>query len=171
MLTELHVKNIGLIEETEVSFGSGLNILTGETGAGKSMLLGSVNLALGQKMSREMLRDDSKPGLVELVFAVENPAVLERLREMDVETEDGLLIITRKIQDGRSIFRLNGEASTAAGVRRISSLLLDIHGQHEHQSLLYPDRQLEILDAYGKDSLSGLLEETALLWTDYRGVK
>ena len=80
MLTELHVKNIGLIEETEVSFGSGLNILTGETGAGKSMLLGSVNLALGQKMSREMLRDDAKPGLVELVFAVENPAVLERLR-------------------------------------------------------------------------------------------
>ena len=171
MLTELHVKNIGLIEETEVSFGSGLNILTGETGAGKSMLLGSVNLALGQKMSREMLRDDAKPGLVELVFAVENPAVLARLREMDVETEDGLLIITRKIQDGRSIFRLNGEAVTAAGVRKISSLLLDIHGQHEHQSLLYPDRQLEILDAYGKDGLSGFLEETALLWKEYRGVK
>ena len=80
MLTYLHVKNLALIDEAEVEFGPGLNILTGETGAGKSILMGSVNLALGQKMSREMLRDEEKPALVELIFQVDNPRCVERLR-------------------------------------------------------------------------------------------
>ena len=84
MLTYLHVKNLALIDEAEVEFGPGLNILTGETGAGKSILMGSVNLALGQKMSREMLRDEEKPALVELIFQVDNPGCVERLKEKDV---------------------------------------------------------------------------------------
>ena len=157
MLTELHVRNLALIDEAEVAFGPGLNILTGETGAGKSILIGSINLALGHKLQKEMLRGGGGPCRVELVFQIENPEIVKRLQAMDVETEEGQLIITRKITDGRSICRLNGEVTTAAKIRKISSLLLDIHGQHEHQKLLYPENQLEILDEYGQDALSSLL--------------
>ena len=153
MLTYLHVKNLALIDEAEVEFGPGLNILTGETGAGKSILMGSVNLALGQKMSREMLRDEEKPALVELIFQVDNPGCVERLKEKEISVEEGQIIISRKLTGNRSISRLNGEVCTAAQIREISSLLLDIHGQHEHQSLLYQDQQLKILDAYGKEAI------------------
>ena len=130
-----------------------LNIITGETGAGKSILMGSVNLALGQKMSREMLRDEEKPALVELIFQVDNPRCVERLKEKEISVEEGQIIISRKLTGNRSISRLNGEVCTAAQIREISSLLLDIHGQHEHQSLLYQDQQLKILDAYGKEAI------------------
>ena len=153
MLSYLHVKNLALIDEAEVEFGPGLNILTGETGAGKSILMGSVNLALGQKMSREMIRNPQKPALVELVFHVDNPRCLAALKEKDIILEDGQIIISRKLTGTRSISRINGEICTAAQIRDISSLLLDIHGQHEHQSLLYPEHQLEILDAYGKEKI------------------
>nr|WP_027872299.1 DNA repair protein RecN [[Eubacterium] cellulosolvens] len=171
MLTNLHVKNLALIDEAEVNFGPGLNILTGETGAGKSILIGSINIALGQKMSREMIRKGQTSALVELVFQVDNPAVREKLKELDVETEDGQLIITRKYNDGRSISRLNGETCTAAKIREISSLLLDIHGQHEHQKLLYPENQLEILDAFGRKKIQGILRETEEAYALWQGVK
>ncbi len=165
------MKNLALIDEADVSFRPGLNILTGETGAGKSILLGSINLALGQKMTRDMIRSGADYALVELVFEIENGHVLQKLREMDIDAEDGLLILSRKVQEGRSLCRLNGETCTAARLREISSLLLDIHGQHEHQSLLYPDRQLAILDAYGKERLEhplARMEETWRRWKDAR---
>ena len=130
----------------------------GETGAGKSILIGSINLALGKKMTREVVREGASSCLVELVFQIENPQILSSLKAKDVETEDGQLIITRKIQDGRSISRMNGETCTVSQIKKIASLLLEIHGQHEHQSLLYQDRQLEILDAYGRDTIGPLLE-------------
>ena len=168
MLTNLHVNNLALIDEAEVAFGPGLNIPTGETVAGKSILIGSINLALGKKMTREVVREGASSCLVELVFQIENPQILSSLKAMDVETEDGQLIITRKIQDGRSISRMNGETCTVSQIKKIASLLLDIHGQHEHQSLLYQDRQLEILDAYGRDTIGPLLEETAEKFTDYK---
>ena len=167
MLTNLHVKNMALIDEAEMEFGQGLNILTGETGAGKSLLMGSVNLALGKKASRDMIREGEDSALVELVFQVEDPLILSELHEMDADPEDGMFIISRKIKDGRSISRLNGETCTAARIRQIASLLLDIHGQHEHQSLLYPDRQLQILDAFGRDVYEEDLlqtEETYRKW-------
>lgn len=153
MLSYLHVKNLALISEAEVEFGPGLNILTGETGAGKSILMGSVNLALGQKVSRDMIRNPEEPALVELIFQVENPQCQKLLKERDISLENGAVIISRKITANRSLSRLNGEVCTAAQIRAIASLLLDIHGQHEHQSLLYQDRQLAILDAYGKEEL------------------
>lgn len=156
MLAYLHVKNLALIDEAEVEFGPGLNILTGETGAGKSILMGAVNLALGQKASKEMLRNPQEAALVELIFQIDNPYCQKRLQEQDISVENHQLIITRKITGGRSISRINGETCTVAQIRAISPLLLDIHGQHEHQSLLYRERQLEILDAYGKDKLQNL---------------
>lgn len=154
MLSYLHVKNLALIDEAEVEFGPGLNILTGETGAGKSILMGAVNLALGQKMTRDRLRNPEQPALVELIFHVENPRCLQALQDRDIEVDDGQIIISRKLTGNKSISRLNGEVCTAAEIREIAALLLDIHGQHEHQSLLYQNHQLEILDAYGKSDLS-----------------
>lgn len=171
MLSYLHVKNLALIDEAEVEFGPGLNILTGETGAGKSILMGSVNLALGQKMSKELLRDPGQPALVELVFQVENPRCLKALKKKDIPVEDGQFIISRRLTGNRSISRLNGEICTAAQIREISSLLLDIHGQHEHQSLLYQEHQLEILDAYGKEKIQEQKEYVRSAYTQWSSLK
>ena len=171
MLSSLHVKNLALIQEAEVEFGPGLNILTGETGAGKSILIGSINLALGKKLSREMIRDGADSALVELVFETENPKVEQALKEMEIESLHGQVLIVRKITGSRSISKINGETCTTAQVRRIASLLLDIHGQHEHQSLLYTDRQLEILDAYGKEEIDPLrarVREAFRQWKELR---
>ena len=159
MLTNLHVKNLALIDEAEVEFGPGLNILTGETGAGKSILIGSINAALGKKISREMIRTGETSALVELVFETENPHVLELLKETDLGAEEGQVIISRKITGSRSVCRINGEACNISQVKALASLLLDIHGQHEHQSLLYPDRQIAILDAFAELSAYELGEE------------
>ena len=130
--------------------------------------MGSVNLALGQKMSREMLRDEEKPALVELIFQVDNPRCVERLKEKEISVEEGQIIISRKLTGNRSISRLNGEVCTAAQIREISSLLLDIHGQHEHQSLLYGDRQLAILDVYGKEQILPAREKVRKAYQEYR---
>nr|WP_317438949.1 DNA repair protein RecN [uncultured Enterocloster sp.] len=151
MLLELHVKNLALIEKADVEFGEGLNILTGETGAGKSIIIGSVSMALGGKASRDSIRHGADYAYIELVFSVKGEDRLQALRELDTEpTEDGLVVISRKITPSRSISRINDETVTAARLRQITGLLLDIHGQHEHQSLLYKSKHLEILDAYVK---------------------
>ena len=135
MLLELHVKNLALIERADVEFGEGLNILTGETGAGKSIIIGSVSMALGGKASRDSIRHGADYAYIELVFSVKGEDRLRALRELDTEpTEDGLVIISRKITPSRSISRINDETVTAARLRQITGLLLDIHGQHEHQS-------------------------------------
>lgn len=160
MLQSLHVKNLALMEETEVEFSRGLNILTGETGAGKSLLIGSVNLALGGKFEKEMLRQGTDSALVELVFSCEDERVLAKMQEMDLAMEeDGTIIISRRMQVGKSTCRINGETVTARQVKELAEVLIDIHGQHEHQSLLHKKKHMEILDAY-----AGLeLDEAALL--------
>lgn len=159
MLQSLHVKNLALLEETEVEFGEGLNILTGETGAGKSLLIGSINLALGGKFDREMLRAGAESALVEIRFSGDQ-AVTEKLREMEIEEEpDESVFISRKLQPGKAVCRINGETVSARQVKELAELLLDIHGQHEHQSLLHKKKHLEILDAYCGEELSPLLEE------------
>lgn len=160
MLQSLHVKNLALMEETEVEFGSGLNILTGETGAGKSLLIGSVNLALGGKFEKEMLRKDAESALVELIFVESDPKVRELLLKMELEPqEDDTLIISRKMQVGKSTCRINGETVTAKQVKELAELLIDIHGQHEHQSLLHKKNHMEILDGYcGKEIIEAAAE-------------
>lgn len=170
MLVHLHVKNLALIEEAEVDFEEGLNILTGETGAGKSILMGSVNLALGQKMSREMIREGADYALVELVFSVDDKTA-KKLEALDVFPEDGQVIVTRKLSKSRSISKVNGEAFTASDIRKVSGMLLDIHGQHEHQSLLYPERQMEILDKWGDIEIREYREEVKGLFREYSTLK
>lgn len=170
MLVHLHVKNLALIEEAEVDFEEGLNILTGETGAGKSILIGSINLALGQKMSREMIREGAEYAYVELVFQVGSNTE-EKLKEMEVYPEDGQVIISRRLTGSRSISKINGETTTISGIRKISELLLDIHGQHEHQSLLYADKQMEILDAYGQAEIEKAKQKVKGFYKEYRAIK
>ncbi|MDD3279166.1 MAG: DNA repair protein RecN [Lachnospiraceae bacterium] len=168
MLTNLHVKNLALIDEIEVEFGSGLNILTGETGAGKSIIIGSINLALGKKMSRDMIREGKDSALVELIFQTENPKVLEKLNKMELDSTDGQVIISRKFVENRSISKINGETCTVNQIKELAEDLLDIHGQHEHQSLLYRERQLEILDAFGGKEILSLRGNVENCWISYR---
>lgn len=156
MLQNLYVKNLALIDETEVEFGPGLNILTGETGAGKSLLLGSVNLALGGKYSADMLRSGAKSGLVELTFTVDDERIRRRLEQLALFPEDGCLTLSRRLMEGRSVSRINGETVSARVLRDAAGLLIDIHGQHENQTLLQRKNHLALLDLYAKEETSPL---------------
>ena len=171
MLLNLHVKNLALIEETEVEFKSGLNILTGETGAGKSILIGSVNLALGAKADTDLIRHGADYALVELTFSGEDTRLLEKLRNMELPCDEGIITISRRIQPGRSINRINGETVSAKQVKEITELLLDIHGQHEHQSLLHKKKHQEILDAYAGDRVSLALSEVKSLYQERNRIR
>ncbi len=171
MLEYLHVKNIALIKEAELALSDGLNILSGETGAGKSILLGSLGLALGERGGTDLLRTGESEGLVELVFSIEDPKLLEKLSELEVEPEEGKLILSRKISEKRSVLRLNSETVSASFVRKISSLLLDIHGQHEHQSLLSEENHLPVLDGFSGKSLDEALSEYRSRYEEYRVLK
>ena len=168
MLQSLHVKNLALIDETEVTFGGGLNILTGETGAGKSIIIGSINLALGAKADKEMIRSGAEYALVELVFTVEDPAQIKAIQEMEFSLEEGQLILQRKIMENRSQCKVCGETVTAKQLRQLSEILIDIHGQHEHQSLLKEAKQLEILDAYAGSGFSEKKERLCGIYRKYR---
>ncbi|MDO4804762.1 MAG: DNA repair protein RecN [Lachnospiraceae bacterium] len=162
MLRNLHIKNLALIREIDVDFAEGLNILTGETGAGKSIIIDSITMALGGKAQRSLVRDDAPYGLVELVFEINDPETLGLLEKIGVTPEEeGVIFISRKIQGNRSISRINGETRPAAEVRECASLLLDIHGQSEHQKLLRSEHQLELLDAFGGEKLQSLRDDVA----------
>ncbi len=168
MLENLHVKNLALIDEIEVDFHPGLNILTGETGAGKSILLGSVNLALGGRYTADLLRTGSKFGLVELTFSVENQTIIEQLGKLDIYPEDGRITLSRKLMEGRSTSKINGETVSMSTLKDVASMLIDIHGQHEHQSLLHKKNHLAFLDLYARETVSGLKEETAEAYREYQ---
>ncbi|MCX4306761.1 MAG: DNA repair protein RecN [Acetatifactor sp.] len=168
MLQSLHVKNLALIDEAEVNFGEGLNILTGETGAGKSIIIGSINLALGAKADREMIRSGAAYALVELVFSVEEPGQIRAIQELDLPVEEGQVILQRKLMENRSQCKVCGETVTARQLRQLSEILIDIHGQHEHQSLLKDGKQLEILDAYAGAELSAKKEKLREVYRKYR---
>lgn len=168
MLLSLHVKNLALIDETEVFFQPGLNILTGETGAGKSVLIGSINLALGAKAEKEMIRTGAEYALAELLFRTKDPAVLQKMEELELPMEEDLICISRRIQPGRSVCRINGETVSTRQVKELSELLIDIHGQHEHQSLLHKRKHQEILDAFAGAELAAVKEKLSVTYEAYR---
>lgn len=169
MLLNLHVKNLALIEEIDIDFSDNLNILTGETGAGKSIIIGSINIALGARVTKDIIREGKESSLVELLFQVEDQSVINRLNDMEINVDsDGQLIIARKILNNRSISKVNGETITVSKLKQISELLLDIHGQHEHQSLLNKANHLDILDRYAKNEIE---EYKAQVNDNYRKYK
>ena len=169
MLQYLHVKNLALIDEIEVEFGRGLNILTGETGAGKSIILGPVNLALGGRYTKDILRQGTRYGLVELTFSVESERQIRRLKELDVYPEDGFVTLQRRLMEGRSVSKINGETVQMATLKAVSAILIDIHGQHEHQSLLYKKNHLAIVDAFAGEETKKQKEKVAETWQQYKG--
>ena len=172
MLLELQVKNLALIEQARIEFGEGLNILTGETGAGKSILIGSVNMALGGKVSRDSIRQGAENAYIELLFSVDSKEQREALEALDITVpEDGTLILSRRILPSRSISRINDETVTAVKLKQAISLLIDIHGQHEHQSLLHLHKHLEILDAYCRTEAESWKEKIASEYRQYQALE
>lgn len=167
MLESLTVKNLALIEYAEIDFKKGLNILSGETGAGKSIIIGSISIALGGKVPKGIIRHNADSAYIELVFSITEDSVKKELEKMEVPLEEGQLIIARKLIKNRSICRLNGETVPASKIKEIASLIIDIHGQHEHQSLLYCAKHLEILDTFAKSQLQEWKVKNQQAYHDY----
>ncbi|HJB94602.1 MAG TPA: DNA repair protein RecN [Candidatus Mediterraneibacter intestinigallinarum] len=170
MLQNLHVKNLALIDETEVDFGPGLNILTGETGAGKSILMGSVSLALGGRYTADMLRSGAKNGLVELTFTIDDERILYSLEKMDIFPEDGLITLSRRLMEGRSVSRINGETVSMGTLKDVAGLLIDIHGQHDNQTLLNRRNHLALLDLYAGEEILPVKKEMAEAFRSYQEI-
>ena len=170
MLLNLHIKNLALIEELEVDFTEGLNIMTGETGAGKSIIIGSIELALGGKVDRSFLREGTEESLVELLFSVSDNQAKE-IEDLGISVEDGEVILSRKITGSRAVNKINGETHPASKLREVAAHLIDIHGQHEHQSLLQKKKQLEILDKFAGDALIGPKAELKVSYQEYCRLK
>ncbi len=151
MLKELHIKNVAVIDEVRIEFGTGFNVLTGETGAGKSILIDSINMALGSRANHDLIRFGCDSAQVNLCFETTNPLLLEALSDFGIDVEDDLVTISRRLSsDGKSVCRINGGIVPAATVREIAPMLLDIHGQSDNQSLLSPKNHLKYLDEYGE---------------------
>lgn len=171
MLINLHVKNLALIKEADVDFSKGLIVLTGETGAGKSLLLGSVNIALGNKVSKDIIRTGAQFALVELTFQVDEVCA-SKLKQMDIFMEEGNIItVSRKISESRNVSKINGETVNVNVLKKIMGMLVDIHGQHEHQSLLYVSNHLNILDKYAKKEMADILKGLSAEYGNYTELK
>ena len=172
MLVNLHVKNFAIIDETDVDFGEHLNIMTGETGAGKSILIGSLGIALGGRVSPEMIGRRGDSATVEAVFVVKDEKTRKAIRALDVDVDDdGEVVISRKITAGRSVNKINGESVPAGLIRQVASFCIDIHGQNEHQSLLKPSKQRELVDRFGGDELRDVLDRVSGLYREYSTIK
>ena len=168
MLINLHVKNLALIEETEVDFTDHLNILTGETGAGKSILIGSIQSALGAKIPKDMIRHGCDSALIELIFHTKSQAVQKKMEEFEIPFEDGEIIISRRITNNRVINKVNDISVTIGRLKELSPLLLDLSGQHENQLLLKPQNHLKIIDSYHRSVIAPVKEKTASLYHEYQ---
>lgn len=150
MLRELSIENLAVIESATAQFGGNFNVFTGETGAGKSILIGGINAILGQRTTKEIVRTGAQKSVITALFDDIPHAVTEKLSEMGFSAEDGELMLMREITaDGKSSARINGRTATAAMLREIGSMLVDVHGQHENRLLMSADNQRDILDSYG----------------------
>jgi len=169
MLTELNIQNIALIESLRIEFGRGLNVLTGETGAGKSIVVDCVNLALGGRADRDLIRTGKEKACVRALFDISsNEKAAKYLESLGVDTQDGLAEVSREItRSGKNICRVNGAMLLLAQLKQFTSMLVDIHGQHEHQALMDPERHLDFLDGYTAGDMTALKEKTAGFWKEY----
>lgn len=172
MLYSLHVKNLALIKEQEIEFGEGLNVLTGETGAGKSILIGSVNLALGSKADKDLIRTGEEYALVELTFFVDDEKTKKKIKDMGLSIEDdGTVILSRKIMDGRSICKIGGENVTVRQLRDLGEILINIHGQNDNQALLQKKKHQSILDSYAGEILQKDKDKLKEIWLLHEDIK
>ena len=173
MLEHLHIKNVALITESEIDFQNGLNIISGETGAGKSMVIDSLNFALGERTSSNFLRKGEKMALVEAVFSVKDKSIFKRLEENGISIEeDGAILLTRTMnQSGKTICRINGNIVTVGMMKECAEGLLDIHGQHNHQSLLNTAKHIQILDRFCGKELEQAKQDFEVTYKTYKKIK
>ncbi len=154
MLIELTIKNIALIESLRIEFAQGFNVLTGETGAGKSIVVDSVNLALGGRADRDLIRTGTDKASVQALFDISaNTEAIRMAQELGVDCEDGMVSVMRELsRSGRNICRISGVVLPLATLKQFTALLVDVHGQHEHQALMNSARHMAFLDAFGDDA-------------------
>ncbi|MDD6436320.1 MAG: DNA repair protein RecN [Clostridiales bacterium] len=171
MLVQLHVKNLAVIREEDVCFHEGLNILTGETGAGKSILLGSIELMLGAKTDRTMIRKGAEYALAELTFAVKDKKTLEKLEEDEIFPEDGCIVLSRKLTESRSVSRINGMTVSASKMAQVAMMLFELHGQEDNFRLRQNKRQGEIIDAFAGEKVSELRNRVRRSFREYNRIR
>ncbi len=169
MLVNLHISNIALIDELDIDFSEGLNILTGETGAGKSIIVGSIGIGLGGRFDQSLLRDPSRDGMVELLFNVDS-VMEDKLKALDITADQGEVLISRRLTGGRTVNRINNSTVTVSFLKEVSGLLLNLHAQHEQRTLLKPEMHLELLDS-SDAALIPLKEEVARLYAEHKEVQ
>lgn len=171
MLQELNIKNAALIKSTDIEFNKGLNVLSGETGAGKSMVIGSLTFALGGRVSRDFIRAGEEKATVEAVFTDVPVSAVIYAESTGIDCSDGTFIFSRTINsDGRTTARVNGTAVTAGILKELSSKLVDIHSQHEHHSLLNPARHIDILDKFCSSDIEVYKEKLNGLIVKYKSI-
>lgn len=173
MLTEISISNFAIIEQLKVSFDEGLTVLTGETGAGKSIIIDAVQLLVGGRGSQEFVRYGAKKAELQGLFTIEpSHPVLSTLLELGIETEEGMLILSRDIySNGKTVCRVNGKMVTIAILREIGARLIDIHGQHENQELMHEARHIHLLDRFAGSSFQMALQSYRALYEQYRKLK
>ena len=172
MLLELHVKNLALIEQVDLEFFAGLTVLSGETGAGKSILIDSINLALGAKVGKDVVRAGADFAYIELLFCINDRLKLDAIRKTDIEVgEDGLITMSRKISKQKNVLRINGEVIAAAKGRKLMSLLIDIHSQHESYGLLEVSKQLQLIDLFAEDRIKEVKEDIKEEYQNYKAIE
>ncbi|MEZ7757776.1 DNA repair protein RecN [Granulicatella adiacens] len=160
LIQEIYIKNFAIIEEVQCTFEKGMTVLTGETGAGKSIIIDAVGLLIGERASLEMIRYGEEKSLIQGVFRIEEPAVVEKLQEFGVEVvEDELMIQRELLQNGKSNCRINGQLATVALLKQIGPYLIDIHGQNEHFLLLNEEKHLGLLDEFAHHQMGDLIAE------------
>lgn len=168
MLLNLHVKNLAIIDEIEVDFSDGMNVLTGETGAGKSIIIGSINMAIGGKAPKDIIRKGAGFALAELLFSVDTKEQKEYLAKHGITTDDDEVLLSRKFTKGRGINRINGESVPVSVLKQAAAVLIDVHGQNEQQSLLYKAKHMEIVDRYAKEEMAGIDIKYAKAYSSYK---
>ena len=168
MLLNLHVKNLAIIDEIEVDFSEGMNVLTGETGAGKSIIIGSINMAIGGKVPKDIIRKGAGFALIELLFSVDTEEQRNYLEEHGILVDNDEVLVSRKFTKGRGINRINGESVPVSVLKQAAAVLIDVHGQNEQQSLLYKAKHMEILDRYAREDMSGMDTMYTEVYNNYK---
>ncbi|MCI9161068.1 MAG: DNA repair protein RecN [Anaerotruncus sp.] len=170
MLSQLYIKNVAVISEASIGLQPGLNVFTGETGAGKTILIGAINAVLGERVSKEMIRTGETRATISALFTGLSPAAEQALAEAGYPVEENAVLIHREISaDGKSSCKIDGRPATAAILRSVSALLINVHGQHDNQQLLSPQKHLGFIDSYGE--LGGLVREYQAAYRDYMLVR
>ncbi|MHC1721143.1 MAG: DNA repair protein RecN [Clostridiaceae bacterium] len=171
MLLQLNIKNFALIENLSISFDRGFNVFTGETGAGKSILIDAISYVLGSKFNKDLIRTGENKTCVEAVFTIENEKTCELLKELSIDYEDLIIIERETFQSGKSIIKVNGKTILVASLKKITSLLLDIHGQHENQNMLDPLNHLVYLDYFCEDKINYELQKYRILYEKLSSIR